>query len=646
VVQDLLQKDGGDDDHGGDDNGDDNSADIKVYARLVSRPDGTDIGTWVIGDTSYTVNAQTLISNEHGPFTIGGCVEVESTPVTPTVAKKLGSEKEDKCAGVPNGGDSGGDNNSGGDNSDDIKAYARLVSRPTGTDFGNWIIGDKSYTVNEQTVISTLHGPFTVGGCVEVEVNPATPTIAKELGSEEDSKCTSLPGDDNSGDDNSGDDNSGDDNSSDDNGGDDNGGDSDTTIRFGYLSSRPTGIAGDWIIDGDTYSASEQTELDSDHGAIVIGICVKVKSPTGNPTFAKEIESEEDYKCSGRTGDDGSDDKGGSDNGSDDSRAEGKLYGLIEAMPASTLQGLWLIGGKSISVTAQTELNDEGGVFTLGSLVKVEFYTTLDESNIAKEVELKYSSDSSGDDRSKASLGKIYALLESRPAGSRLGIWKIGGVDYLADSRTEFDDATDDAAANYGVGDRVKVKYNVQSDGSRRAVEIEKSDDDGGVDDASHSKIVGFVESKPAGFVGLWLIAGAEFQADLSTTFHEDDGLFVKGAYVEVEYLIGDNTRMVHKMETRVPPGAGDQTRFGAIESTGSSAGSVTVSAVSAESWTIGGQSYAIGAATNLDDTGGALAVGAQVLVNSYLTVSGVQTATEVRAVTLNKTLRIPFAVR
>ncbi|MCC6456115.1 MAG: hypothetical protein IT328_14265, partial [Caldilineaceae bacterium] len=91
--------------------------------------------------------------------------------------------------------DGGGDDGGGDDHGDDIKVYARVVSRPDGTNIGSWTIGDKNYTVNEQTIISTLHGPLTINGCVEVEVAPSAPTLAKELGSEEDSKCSTLPGD-------------------------------------------------------------------------------------------------------------------------------------------------------------------------------------------------------------------------------------------------------------------------------------------------------------------------------------------------------------------------------------------------------------------------------------------------------------------
>ena len=520
------------------------------------------------------------------------------------------------------GGDDGvGDDNGG----DDIKVYARLVSRPEGTDIGPWVIGDKSYTVTAQTEITTLHGPFVINGCVEVEVDTASPTIAKEIGSEEESNCTGTPGDDNGGDDSGGGNGGGDDN-----GGDDNGGDNDVR-HYGHLDSRPDGTAGSWIVEGVAYSATAQTELHTEHGALVVGVCVKVKSPVSNATFAQEIESEEDYKCSGRSSD-------------DDSSAEGKLFGMVESLPAGGREGTWVIGGNRFTATVETNFNSEGGIFTVGSLVKVEFYTVGDTGLVAKEIELKLSN---GHSRSQDGLAKIYALIESRPEGTLLGLWTIGGIEYLVDADTRLDDVNDDSGhGDYLVGDRVKVKYGVQEDGSRRATEINETDDNGGLDDSGHMKIVGFVESTPAGFVGTWTIAGTEFQTALTTVFEENDGLFAVGAYVEVEYLVTDNVRIVYKMETHVPPGAGDDSRIGSIDSIDNTMAAATVNAISATSWTIGGQSYFVDVATDLDNGQGEMVVGAKVMVNSYLASNGQQAATQIRTVTLDEKILLPLAIR
>lgn len=429
------------------------------------------------------------------------------------------------------------------------------------------------------------------------ENNPAPAGSGNQAASLED-QCAGLGSEDGGGDDG---------------GGDDGGGDGDDVKRYGRITSFPPApYTGTWVINGVSYTAEGSTQFEQAYGAFAEGICVEVEFAAATPTLAKKIETEEDYKCSGRTGD-------------DDDDAEGELYGVVTEFPAG-LVGTWVIGGKSFEATAQTEFDDKGGTFAKGVTVKVEFTTDSAGVNRAKEIELKYGDDGDDDEYGDApgAEGQAYGLLESRPA-ERNGEWVIGGIAYLVDDGTELDDA-----AELVVGARVKVEYTVRSDGTRRAHEIEATDDDGEVDDDANSKLVGFVQQMPAaGFMGIWKIAGLEFEAGPGTKFEQEYGAFAVGSYVEVEYRMEGGTRRIYKIETHVPPGAGTDDDLGKIESIG---GQAAAAAPNATVWQIGGTAYSVTPATQLLDRGGPLAVGAQVMVNSFTASDSSRVATRIQA--------------
>jgi len=62
----------------------------------------------------------------------------------------------------------------------------------------------------------------------------------------------------------------------------------------GILDHRPEGKDGMWVIDGKSFSVTEEVELDEDHGPIKIGVCVELEMEDGD---VQEIESKEMKKC-------------------------------------------------------------------------------------------------------------------------------------------------------------------------------------------------------------------------------------------------------------------------------------------------------------------------------------------------------------
>ncbi len=62
----------------------------------------------------------------------------------------------------------------------------------------------------------------------------------------------------------------------------------------GILEHRPEGKDGMWVIDGKSFSVTEEVELEEKHGPLSVGACVEFETEDGVVT---EIESENMEKC-------------------------------------------------------------------------------------------------------------------------------------------------------------------------------------------------------------------------------------------------------------------------------------------------------------------------------------------------------------
>jgi len=63
---------------------------------------------------------------------------------------------------------------------------------------------------------------------------------------------------------------------------------------YGSIESRPAENPGIWIISGQPVEVTAKTEIDNDHGPLVVGSCVEVEHNKG---VVKEIESAKPAKC-------------------------------------------------------------------------------------------------------------------------------------------------------------------------------------------------------------------------------------------------------------------------------------------------------------------------------------------------------------
>lgn len=487
---------------------------------------------------------------------------------------------------------------SGGDDKP-LRARGLVEQMPAEGKIGDWVIGGVTYTADSTTEFDLSEGDLAVGVCAKVAYfDGTTPFVAKEIDSEPLSDCK------------------------------DDGGEQPDLEAYGRVETIPDGgAAGDWVISGVTYRADAATEFKPEYGPIVAGACVKVHYFDSTTPFSmRELETERDYRCSG----------GGDDN----TPGEAEMYGELKSFPAELI-GEWVVGGMTFVADNTTEFDQRNGEFKVGITVKVHFVTKTDGTLLATEIKSKLGNDDGDDDggdgHHDGAEGQAYGLIETIPA-DRIGQWVISGISYTATATTEFEDEH----GAFEVGARVRVEYRLDSANGRIAKQIKTTDDNGGVEDGNHAKLVGFIVAMPAtGFVGDWMVGDVALVGTETSKFKEDHGLFAVGAYVEVEYSVVAGKNVIHEMETQVPPGAGDDDHIGEIENE-----TPGLAAVTATTLRVGGRTYVLTPATVTSRAGGPLVAGQTVLVNSYKAADGTQVATLVRSVNLSQTLFMPMAVR
>jgi hypothetical protein len=433
----AQQDDSGNDDGPGDDGpGDDR---IDVYGLIVTMPEGTLVGEWTIGEKSYTATEQTEFDQEEGAFAPGVCVKVE-TARDSDVALEIDSEPLGDCN---KGGDDDDDGDHGDDDGLEFKGIVEIT--PTDTLTGLWTISGKVYTVTEQTEFQQKYGRIEVGACVKGEL-AADSSYVRELKSKRDVFCRH---------------------------GDDDGGDDDGIGRgelYAKVNSIPDGLIGDWVIGSLTITADANTEFDQRRGEFTVDGFVKVEFVIlQDGTFlAKEI------KTVGTAEDDDDDHGPGHGHGDDDIEHQAVAFGVIGSLPEGGSAGLWQIGGVTYTVTISTELEARHGAFEVGRNVRVKYWVNEAGDRVAKQI--KSMPPAAGGN--PQGVLKLVGFVEAMPADGFIGEWSVGGVVFVADARSEFDEEDGMLA----VGAFVEVKYKLEN-GTRRILELETHVMPGGGDD-------------------------------------------------------------------------------------------------------------------------------------------------------------------
>jgi hypothetical protein len=527
----------------------------QVYGFVESFPSQL-LGEWVVNGVAYTADDHTIFRQEHGTFSVGACVEVLYTknfPGSGLRALKIESAYSYKC---------------GHSQTPLREASGILVSFPEDL-VGTWVVDTTTYTATANTRFEQEEGPFAVGGCVEVKYDPRT-FEAKEIETQESRDC---------------------------------GGQAEEYF-YGFIDQVPAAftqtvasqpsITGTWVISGIEFISTPRTELETDHGPLVVGACAKVQYRVVNGlNIAHQIESEWPFHCLGPV-------------------AFNQIYGKVASFPPD-LFGTWVISTTgnipfNFMTDPSTQFKDKHQDFATGVCVRVKYYT---DDGVNHAVQVSATKDHLCRMVEAPALSKLVATVEMMPTGTYTGTWMLAGVVFTATEKTHFETDNHPLA----VGDCVEAKYDATG-GAMLLFQVEKEETehcraDNGL---PRFKVYGVVEMLPLSgtFTGTWQISGISMEANSTTLFEQEHGLLALGAYVSAKftYDAGSGERTALKIETHVAPGYGWWHHFGRLESYQPATSQDGYSV-----WNIGGIKF-------LGDpgmeTGMSIKIGSLVAVNAY----------------------------
>jgi len=320
-----LAKDGMDDDGG-----------VDFKGVVTAKPADGLVGDWTIGGRQVATNADTKFDTEHGMPVVGATVEVRGTQAStdaPVVARKI--EVKAPNSGT---GDMGDDDDEDVDD-DAGEITAKIDALPAGDTFlGTWTVGGKPVIVLSTTRLDQEHGGFAVGTIVEVDGTPGPDGLVASRIESKSNTNAPKPEDD--------------------------------ALKIeGLIEALPAGsLIGAWTVGGKSVIVDAATKLEAEGGTFAVGAPVEVKGvpQEGGALLATKIEIE-------------------AGNGAVAPALE--FFGAIEALPASGLVGVWTVAGKTVNVTASTELESDAGPFVVGATVKVHGWTQDDGAIEAREIE-------------------------------------------------------------------------------------------------------------------------------------------------------------------------------------------------------------------------------------------------------------------
>jgi hypothetical protein len=216
----------------------------------------------------------------------------------------------------------------------------------------------------------------------------------------------------------------------------------------------------------------------------------------------------------------------------------------VQSFPnTSGFIGDWLIGGRTIHVTAATRIETEIGPVAVGAFTEVKGTLRADGSMDATKVEIK--SNATGNDGQD----EVNGTIESLPSGTLIGDWRVSGRTVHVSSATRIDQEHGAAA----VGATVEVKGALRTDGSIEATSIEVKTS---VDDSSgqSTNVKGRIESLPASanLIGDWTISGRTVHVISSTKLKAEHGAFALGTRVKIKGMqMADGSVVATKIQVR-----------------------------------------------------------------------------------------------
>ena len=255
--------------------------------------------------------------------------------------------------------------------------------------------------------------------------------------------------------------------------------------------------------------------------------------------------------------------------GSDD-----HFSGVIQSIGAEE----WVIGGRTFQIDENTML-DEG--LAVGVMVEVESFSLPDGSLTARQIETR-------EDRDFQFSGEIRSMND--------GVWVIGGRTFTVNDATALDEGL-------AVGVEARVEFITMADGTMLATEIETDEGD------DRNRFCGEIESMTEDW---WVVGGRSFAVNDATRI---DGDFTIGDVVRVRFAVIDDVLLATRIQEESGGGGGEEEFVGEVQF------------IYADSWIIGGMTFAINATTRLE---GDLAVGEDARVD-FVMIDDSKLATRIR---------------
>lgn len=434
-------------------------------------------------------------------------------------------------------------------NDNDVSFIGPIVSLPSTADFtGEWTVSRTKVTVTKDTKINQERGKPAIGAVVEVKgargQNGAitATTIEVKL-----SPAGGLP-----------------------------------IVFAGKIDELPStpNRVGDWKVSGKTIRVSSTTKIDTERGQVAVGALVTIEGlvQTDGSINALEIEVKPDF--------------GGS--------IPVKFVGKIEKLPDTTTRiGDWVVSGRTVKVTATTQLKQERGPFMVGSLVEVEGTAQNDGTITATKIENRGTID-------PPQISVYFrGTIETLPSTSNfVGDWKVSGRTVRVNAQT----AINQEKGKVVVGAFIEISGTLQADGVVIAVKIavrETPNPPGFV------KFVGKITTLPntADFIGDWKVGERTVRVVAATKIDKDKGQVAVGALVEVTGTLRTDGS-VDASEVEVKHNSNDTANY--IRFFG------TISVLPSDpkligTWTVGGRAVFVTARTRIRQEHGAPRVGAYV---------------------------------
>jgi hypothetical protein len=139
---------------------------------------------------------------------------------------------------------------------------------------------------------------------------------------------------------------------------------------YGVIEDMPEkGYEGIWLIGGRKVLVTKDTLIREKYSVATVGSYVEVRARYSDDTYTA-------YKIEVKRGN------------LRRSGYPGKFYGIIESMPEGKIEGIWVINGREVLVTANTKIEEEYGRATVGAYVEVKG-NYIDRTFTAYEIEVK-----------------------------------------------------------------------------------------------------------------------------------------------------------------------------------------------------------------------------------------------------------------